>query len=118
MVETLQRLFRHYQEHGPALSAERLKKLTAERRMAEMEADRIAGLYVPRSEISPILRNLSLNQRAALQNKLEVELPAKLVGLDAISIRLRMIETTNTICDMFNMNTRQWLDGPPVPPQV
>jgi len=116
MVETLQRLFRHYQEHGPALSAERLKKLTAERRMAEMEADRIAGLYVPRSEIAPILRNLSLNQRACLQNILENEMPAKLTGLDPITIRARMVETTDKICDMFNTSTRKWLDSAPTEP--
>lgn len=118
MIETIRRLFHLYQESGPEMSREKLLKMAAQRKLAELEVARVTGLFVPRAEISPILRNLSLNQRACLQNILENEMPAKLAGLDPITIRARMVETTNTICDMFNTNTRVWVDGPPAPPQV
>lgn len=118
MLEAIKRLFDYYQQSGPELAREKLLKLTATRKLAELEVGRVTGTLCPRSEISPILRNLSLNQRFALQNKLEVELPGKLIGLDAISIRLRMIETVNEICDLFSVSTRKWLDAPPAPPQA
>ena len=113
MVETIQRLFGFYQQHGPELSAEKLRKLRAERRMKEMQADKEAGRLLDRSVICPALRNLAMNQRAALQNKFEVEMPAKLTGLDPITIRARMAEAVDQICDMFQQSTRKWLDDAP-----
>jgi hypothetical protein len=118
MILTIKRLFAVYQESGPELAKEKLLKMAAQRKLAELEVARVTGLFVPRAEIGPILRNLSLNQRACLQNILENEMPAKLSGLDAITIRARMVETTDKICGMFQTCTRQWLDGPPPPPQV
>ena len=117
MILTIKRLFAVYQESGPELAKEKLLKMAAQRKLAELEVGRVTGTLCPRSEIAPALRNLSLNQRACLQNKLEIELPPKLSGLDPVAIRRHMVEVVDSVCDMFQKNTRQWLDAPP-PPQA
>jgi hypothetical protein len=117
LTATIQGMFRYYAEQlhkkDDNLATERKKYTVVRREKLEIERDILRRLYLPRSEIGPILRNLAANQRAALQNKLENELSVKLSGLDPITIRARMAEAVDQICDMFQQSTRKWLDDAP-----
>jgi len=95
-----------------SLADERKRYTRARREKLEVERDILRNLYVKRDEIGPLLRNLALNQRAVLQNKLENELSLKLAGLDPIQIRQRMAEAVDELCRIFLQATIQWTQPP------
>jgi len=119
LTATIHGMFKYYAEQlhkkDDNLASERKKYTVARREKLVLETEILRRLYVPRSEIAPILRNLAANQRASLQNKLENELSVKLSGLDPITIRARMVEAVDEICDLFSVSTKKWLDAPPEP---
>jgi hypothetical protein len=69
--------------------------------------------YVPKDQIGPALRNLSLHQRAVLQRKLESELGPNLAGLKTPEIRVRTARAVDEICNVFRDGVRTWLEKEP-----
>lgn len=119
LKKTFVGIARYYREQlhkkGDSVAAERKAYARARRIKVEKETAILDGEYVKREEVGPILKNLALHQRAALQNKLENELSIKLAGLDPIEIRRRMAEAVDELCRMFQSATSKWTDPPATP---
>jgi hypothetical protein len=113
---TIRGMFRYFREQlhkkGDSLAAEQKLKCKAQREKTEVETEILRQAYIKKSDIAPMLRNVSLQQRAALQNKLENELPPKLAGLDPIEIRQRMAAAVDEICALFGNATKDWTEPP------
>lgn len=92
---------------------ERAKLATIKRKTAEEELAILLEKYVPKSEIGPALRNISLNQRACLQRKLENELGPKLAGATPPEIARHMTAAVDEICAVFHDGIAGWMDSPP-----
>jgi hypothetical protein len=101
------------QKKSNKLAREQQALTKAKREMAQEELAEFRRKYVPKEEIGPHLRNLSLNQRAALQRKLEQELAPKLAGLTTLEIIEKVKAAVDEVCQIFREGTRGWMEVPP-----
>lgn len=118
-LATLLGLIEHYHtlytRGDTAEKKERRKLAKVKRLSAEESLAILRELYVPKKEIGPTLRNVSLHQRAVLQRKLETELAPKLAGLTTLEISAAMAGAVDEICGIFHEGIAAWLDTAPIP---
>ena len=100
-------------EARTGLAAKRKAHLSARTKLLEIEIGVAQGEYLKKSVIGPAFRNLSLNQRACLQRKLESELGPKLAGATPLEIQAHMRDAVDEICNVFRNGSRQWMESPP-----
>jgi hypothetical protein len=114
---TLAGLFRYYREQcgrkSDTLKVEQEKLTRTKRETAEEELRILREQYVKTAEIGPALRNLSLQQRATLQRKLENELGPKLPGKSYAEIRPLLAGLVDEICRIFREGTIKWIAPKP-----
>lgn len=111
-----QRELLHQKTGSPKADADlRLKNVKIAQHEFDLEVAR--GKYIPLEEIGPALRNLSGNQRATLQRKLEIELPPRLVGKTAIEQMELLKGAVDDICRIFRESTGKWTMTPPPKPK-
>lgn len=96
-----------------ALKAHEERLTAAKADIAEDERDRGRELYVLKADIGPALKNISSNQRATLQRKLEGELAPKLAGLKTPEIIVRVRAAVDEICKIFQDGARKWMESYP-----
>lgn len=119
-IATLLGLIEHYHKlyttGDTTEKQERAKLAKVKRETGEEELAILRKLYVPKEDIGPALRNISLHQRAALQRKLESELAPKLAGRTTLEIGALMANAVDEICAVFHKGVATWMDGPPDEP--
>ena len=97
------------------LERARLRVLTAQAQRLETENGKIRGELVPKCELGPCLRNVSLHMRTALQFKVEQQLAPNMTGkttAQAIEMARRCVDE---VCDIFNNGMVRWMEAPPAP---
>jgi hypothetical protein len=112
---TIRALIKYLREgkDADAYRTARTKRMQAQADRERTRADFERGLYLPKSEIGPALRNLSLHQKAKLQHKLESELAPKLAGLNPLEIQAHMAQAVDEIVSVFRNGVRDWMEKPP-----
>lgn len=69
------------------------------------------GDYIAKDDIGPCLRNLSLNQRAQLQYKLEREIPPRLIGKTPVEQLEILKGVVDDVCDIMASGIGKWVKG-------
>ncbi|MDD5350804.1 MAG: hypothetical protein PHQ12_11390 [Chthoniobacteraceae bacterium] len=115
-LATLLGLIEHYQglysQGDGSEKKEKLKLAKVKRQTGEEQLAILRERYVPKEDIGPALRNISLNQRAVLQRKLESELAPKLAGLTTLEISAHMATAVDEICAVFHDGVSGWMEAP------
>lgn len=115
--KTLAGLFKYFREQlnkkDDTEKTEKALLAKVKREIGQEELAILRAQYVPKDQIGPALRNLSLHQRAVLQRKLESELATNLAGLKTPEIRKRIAAAVDEICAVFHDGVRAWLDKKP-----
>jgi len=118
-LATLLGLIEHYQalyhRGDGSEKKEKLKLAKVKRQTGEEQLAILREKYVPKEDIGPALRNVSLNQRAVLQRKLENELAPKLAGLTTLEISAHMAAAVDEICAVFHDGVAGWMESDPTP---
>ena len=107
-------MMRYYRERiakaKDSLKDEQRKYITARREKTELETAILDEEYLKRSEVGPIVRQVANHQRAALQQKLENELPPKLAGLDPVQIGIRLKAVVDEVCKIHQESLAKWVE--------
>jgi len=83
--------------------------LTRVRRLREeFELEARKGEFVPRDDIGPELRSISMHQRAVLLHKLERELATKLEGRTTVERLALLKQAGDDVCQIFNRGVEKW----------
>jgi hypothetical protein len=116
-ISTLTGLFAYFRElahrRNDQLKKEQEKLTRTKRERAEEELAVFRGQYVAVAELGPSLRNFSLQQRAILQRKLEIELGPKLPGMTYPELQPILAATVDEICKIFEEGCQLWTAQPP-----
>ena|SRR3990167_899566 len=120
--KTIAGLFTYFRQQltkkDDSLRKEQQAYTRAKRELAEEELAQFRGLYVPKADIGPALRNISLHQRAVLQRKFEQEIAPNLAGLTTLEILARIKPAVDEVCAIFREGTKEWLQSPPETPPL
>jgi hypothetical protein len=95
------------------LKTARAAKAEKDTERASFELEVTQKKYWSRADVAATTEHISQHQRAVLQQKLETELPPKLVGLDVIAIAEMMRATVDEICRIFHDRTQPWTQPKP-----
>lgn len=113
LADVAKGLVRYFSEEahkkGDSEAAARKRKLLLNGDKIEEELKIIRGEYVKTSDIGPALRNLSLQQRAVLQRKLEGEIGPKIANRSWEEIRPQMQGLVDELCGIMRDGTAAWL---------
>lgn len=83
--------------------------LTRVRRLREeFELEARKGEFVPRDDIGPELRSISMHQRSVLVHKLERELDAKLDFANKAERSALLKQAVDDVCAIFNRGVEKW----------
>jgi len=85
-----------------------LQKLKFDAKRSELAYETDKGNLLSKEEVSAQVTSLASATKSVLRTRLEEELPAKLVGLDAISIKKVMADTVDSICEVFTKGFESW----------
>ena len=87
MADTIQALFRYYQHTSEEYSRERVLKLAAQRKRAELDLERARGKLADKSEFAQAIYRILGPARQHLEDKLVNQYPSVVSGLDPAAIR-------------------------------
>jgi len=77
------------------------KKTKAEAFLAEIELDEAKKKYLLKEEVESQLKAIALAQKTILKAKLTQELPARLLGMDVVSMSVEMEVVLNEVCKLM-----------------
>jgi hypothetical protein len=113
LTPTIAGLFRYHREQlhkkDDTEAAARKRKLNLSGDKIEEELSILRRQYIKAGDIGPGLRNLSIQQRAVLQRKLETELAPRIANLSYEKIRPLMSAVIDELCDIMRAGTEGWL---------
>lgn len=75
-----------------------LEKLKYQAKREQLAFEHEQGLYLKKDDVASQLKAIAAATKAQLKTTLEDELPAKIVGLDAIGIKEVMAKTVDDVC--------------------
>jgi hypothetical protein len=90
------------------LAAEKIAKTKLEVELLELKVAKEKRLSVPRAEIDELHGRMAMKLRAFLYSKLINELPPRLAGQDALTIRLACREVADEIVTRLQMDVDSW----------
>lgn len=110
-------IVQHFREllekRDDTLRKEQQKLTAAKRKIAERELAILEGSAIPKVDIGPSLRNISLHQRSVLQMKLEQELAPNILQLKQPEVDARFKSIVDDVCAIFHDGVKSWMEAPP-----